>query len=159
MGHKEIQEYRKILESSYKDLRAIDVDNIRRIHTLVISFSGAGLYVFFELLKFSYEHNDKLNPGHWTFWLKIAAIGFVIAVISSFIGLIISRFGHKKYLEYVKKRKEYYDQLLADKEVTFSDNEPDVKRLNCWINLFNYCSIVAMLVSIVLEVLCISFII
>ncbi len=144
---KQIEEYRITLEESYKDARKIDVDNIRRIHTLIISFAGAGLYIFFELIKFSIEE-ENVDISEWNMALKTGAIGFVLSIVTSFLGLVASHYGTSKNVQFLKSRINYLGQLRPGDTYEHKEEKFNVKLFNRVIRFLNYLSISLLIVSI-----------
>ncbi|WP_346862852.1 hypothetical protein [uncultured Draconibacterium sp.] len=66
----------------------------RRIDLLLISISGGGIYVCMETIKYLSTNTKEI---HWLIWL--AGIGFLITIITNFIGQFIGRAAnHNDYL-------------------------------------------------------------
>jgi hypothetical protein len=82
----------------------------RRMDLLLISISGAGIYVCLETVKYLSEKNI---PTHWLIW--VAGISFLAAIITNFIGQF---FGYKA---------NYYDYLFCQSEMEV-ENEPTRKQ-------------------------------
>jgi len=71
--------------------------SMQRMDLLVISISGAGLYLIIETLKFS-----RINLLPSLCILKVAGFSFVIAIIANFLS---QHFG---------KKSNYYDIIMCD---------------------------------------------
>ena len=56
---------------------------IQRFDLLIISISGAGLYLIFELFKFIHMNKSGLTIQN-SMWLKIAGIAFTLSIIVNF---------------------------------------------------------------------------
>lgn len=87
--------------------------SIQRIDILIISVSGAGIYLCLEALKFMYQ--NKL-PIHWA--LKWSAGFFVFAIVINFIS---------QYLSY---KTNYYDYLCCTINLKEKPTDEDLE-LEC----------------------------
>ena len=74
--------------------------SIQRIDLLIVSISGAGIYVSLESLKFSLEHHTCNN-----ILLKICGVIFVLALIANFIS------------QYTGEKANYNEMKFADEKV------------------------------------------
>ena len=90
--------------------------SVRRIDILIISVSGAGVYICLEALKFRIESSESFNP----LLLKSGGLFFAMAIIVNLIGqwgAYYSSFYYKKATDL--KIKEYdYKEIRESPEVS-----------------------------------------
>ena len=84
--------------------------SIQRIDLLVISISGAGIYVCLETLKFNKENCMDIGS-----LIKISGCFFLIAIIVNFISQVFGR------------NSNYYDYLWCEEKIN-SENNPNEKQ-------------------------------
>lgn len=79
---------------------------IRRIDLLIISISGAGIYVVFETLRFVYKEPILLD----VYYLKLAGCSFAAAIITNFFsqwaGYATNSYEEKYAEEEIKKERD-----------------------------------------------------
>lgn len=122
---------------------------IARIDLLIISISGGGIYVIFELMK--YYKLDKENLTDITA-LKLAGIFFTLAVIVNFVSQFCgyyaneneAKFNNLKFLEAIQERKVDADE--------FDKTNKKCKKYNKWVDITNWASVISMILGIVLLV-------
>lgn len=119
--------------------------SIQRIDLLIISISGAGIYVCLETLKYLKE-----SSCHSSNLIKVSGFVLLLAIITNFISQFLGRSSNlKDYLmcEYqldagkkpTKKEKEKIDELDSQSE-----------RYNNWTGYFNYISASLMFSGLIL---------
>ncbi|MBS3993069.1 MAG: hypothetical protein KGZ87_05075 [Bacteroidetes bacterium] len=118
--------------------------SIQRIDLLIISISGAGIYVCLETLKFLTETENDVN-----LIIKISAVFFLFAIIVNFLSQI---FGYKS------NEKDY---LMCQTEIEsdFKPNEFQQTQIDnydkiseCYsklTNWFNYSSMLLMFIGLI----------
>lgn len=105
---------------------------IQRIDLLVISISGAGIYVIFETLKYSLEKNSCLNLT----LLKFAGLLFVLSIISNFLsqwsGYNANKLDIKKteFLIDIEKGEEVKDKSINNIQIKINQSNTYTKWLN-----------------------------
>lgn len=84
--------------------------SMQRIDLLLISISGAGIYVCGEIFKFMVS--DKVCICHiYTFPIKISGLLFVIAIVINFLG------------QWASYKANMYDIFLTDTKIYEKENE------------------------------------
>nr|WP_121272670.1 hypothetical protein [Pedobacter schmidteae] len=96
----------------YKQRKQICLSNlmysVQRMDLLIISISGAGVYVVLEVLKFGYGKELK-SP----FVLKIAGILFILAIIINLLSQLTG------------KRANHHDVIFCDAHIDADDPPTD----------------------------------
>ena len=82
--------------------------SIQRMDLLIISISGAGVYVILEVLKFGYEKHLE-NPAV----LKVAGVLFIISIILNLSSQLTGR------------RANHHDVLFCDAHIDADENPTD----------------------------------
>jgi len=107
---------------------------VQRLDLLIISISGAGIYICLEALKFLKE--QKL-PEHNL--IKVAGFVLLFAIIFNFVSQILGYWAN------------YYDYLYCDEKLEEIPNESDLKKFetnsdcyNKWNKYFNLASAIIM---------------
>ncbi len=120
---------------------------IQRIDLLIISISGAGVYVTLEALKYAY---DKKFTN--LLFLKISGILFVAAIIVNFLS---QYFGKESNLYHIKMCSakivaETPPNVLQQQEIESLDCKADLwDKLTRWAN---YISAIFMGIALILEI-------
>ena len=115
--------------------------SIQRIDLLVISVSGAGIYLCLESLKFMYTNKLPINSS-----LKVSAGFFVFAIVTNFISQFLSYHSNMNdYLYCSENQKEVQDEDSKQKAILY-DNKSET--FNKWNNYFNYASAILMFVGL-----------
>ncbi len=115
--------------------------SIQRIDLLVISVSGAGIYLCLESLKFMYSNKLPINCS-----LKVSAGFFVFAIVTNFISQFLSyQSNMNDYLYCSESQKEVQDEDSKRKAILFDDKS---ETFNKWNNYFNYASAILMFVGL-----------
>jgi hypothetical protein len=105
---------------------------IRRLDILIISICGAGIYLIFEILKFSKEHSLNIIETP----LKIGGLLFTLAIIINFISQWTGFFANKNEEAYAeckicKLRGNSYDKKDM---VEFDKKATKNNKLTGWFN-------------------------
>lgn len=80
--------------------------SVQRMDLLIISISGAGIYVILETIKYSKSNIvDCLNM------IKISGLFFLAAIIINFIS------------QYYGKKANHYDMLMCDADIDFEKSQ------------------------------------
>lgn len=120
---------------------------IQRIDLLIISISGAGVYVTLESLKYTFE-KDIQN----VYLLKIAGVLFVLAIITNFFSQYFGKEANEYHIRMCSAK------LKADEPPT-DMQETEIKNLDrrseMWDNLTNwsnYLSAILMAIALIAEI-------
>lgn len=121
----------------YKERQKIVWQNmfysIQRIDLLIISVSGAGIYLCLESLKFMYSNKLPVNYS-----LKVAAGLFVLSIVANFISQFLSYHSNMNdYLYCVENQKEVQDDESQRKAIIYDDKSERFDKQNTY---FNYIS-------------------
>lgn len=120
--------------------------SIRRMDLLVISISGAGIYVIFETLR---EFKTGKIPIDDSVLLLISGLCFLIAIVSNFISQKTGYFSNdfeEKFigLELLKIKGKKIDECSQNKF------DKKVKKYDKITNVLNIVSILLMLIGLIL---------
>lgn len=119
---------------------------IGRIDLLIISISGGGIYIVFELIK----HFQGLGVN--LIVLKLAALLFTIAIIVNFISQFYGYSANELEAKYNNiEFKNAIDELKKD-DCDQKILDDKIKGKNWWVNFCNYISVAAMLIGVTLLV-------
>lgn len=129
----------------YKERKKIVWQNmfysIQRIDLLIISVSGAGIYLCLESLKFMYSNKLPINCS-----LKVSAGFFVFSIATNFISQFISYQSNRyDYLNCSENEKDVQDDDSKRKAILYDDKS---ETYNKWNNYFNYTSAALMFVGL-----------
>lgn len=119
--------------------------SIQRIDLLIISISGAGIYVCLETLKFLTESQKEIN-----LIIKISAVFFLFAIIVNFLSQI---FGYKaNENDYLMCQTEIESDSKPNESQkieieNFDKNSDHYSKLTNW---FNYASMLLMFVGLIM---------
>ena len=118
--------------------------SIQRIDLLMISISGAGIYVCLEAMKYSFE-----NSLGGTSAIKIAGLFFVVAIVLNFIS------------QFTGMKANQLDMLMSEDKLD-CNNEPDeltrerinnlkcsIKVCNTWTFYLNTSSMAVMFIGLI----------
>ena len=86
---------------------------IQRIDLLIISISGAGIYVCLETMKFIKENNLEDSDA-----IKTSGMLLLVGIGLNFLSQIYGR------------KSNYYDFLWCEEKLDIGNNEPTEKQLN-----------------------------
>jgi hypothetical protein len=121
---------------------------IARIDLLIISISGGGIYIVFELIKYFAENGiTQLVP------LKIAAVFFTSAIIVNFISQF---FGYSANSLDAKYSSIEYRDAIGDEKKNESDLKnlkSKIKKRDFWVDFCNYSSSVLMMIGVLILVI------
>lgn len=118
---------------------------IGRIDLLIISISGGGIYIAFELLKFVKEHNMILNISS----LKWAGVFFTFAIISNFISQFFGFYANDNESLYANQQiKIQSGEKVDDGILAKLDFKGTL--FNRAVRTSNFISVVSMTVGIIL---------
>lgn len=111
--------------------------SIQRIDLLIISVSGAGIYLCLESLKFMHTTGIPINCS-----IKVSAGFFVFAITTNFISQFISYQANKyDFLSCSESKKEQQDDDSKRKQIIYDDKSDTFNKIN---NFFNYTSAILM---------------
>jgi len=121
---------------------------IQRIDLLIISISGAGIYIIFQTLRFIKEQGMNLD----LFWLKTGGVMFTLAIIVNFFsqwaGYKANKFEEDWAEQKIKEKLgKTIDQTALEKT---SNNGMKYTNLTTTLNIVSTCS---MLIGIVILVI------
>ena len=124
--------------------------SIKRIDILIISISGACIYIMFEIFKFINSPENEILAN--TLILKMVGCFASIAIMLNFFSQFTGYHANKKESEYSNER---IDEIENSKNNSKAMNEID-KKVNLYnklTDLFNKLSALAMIVSVILLVI------
>ncbi len=116
---------------------------IQRMDLLIISISGAGIWVVLETLKYAYD--KKLSD---LILLKVAGIIFVLAVITNFVS------------QWTGRNANFHHITMCDEKIIAGDSEEETllkkiddinKKASIWdafTDVFNIISLILMLLGL-----------
>jgi len=117
--------------------------SIQRIDLLIISISGAGIYLCLETLKFMFAQKMEVSIS-----LKVSACFFVAAIAVNFFSQFFSyRSNYYDYLYCIESGKEFQDDDTKKKAILFDDKSERITQLT---NYSNYASAGLMFVGLIL---------
>ena len=122
--------------------------SIRRFDLLIISISGAGIYVVFETLK---ELKSGTIKAEFPKLLLIAGILFLISIISNFISQRTGYAANNNEESYINLELQKIRGKKIDECLQESINKK-VSYYNLWTTRLNYLSMILMLLGLVLSV-------
>ncbi|MBL8002379.1 MAG: hypothetical protein JNL05_10495 [Flavobacteriales bacterium] len=130
------------------DAKAREFYAIQRIDLLVISISGAGIYIVFETLKFMLQQRIALNPST----LEWGGVCFVLATLLNFASQWAGYYTNKHEACWAQfEHKRLGGACLNDKEAQEQkDHDTAAHLAGIWTRRFNLASTLAMLVGMVL---------
>lgn len=112
--------------------------SIQRIDLLIITISGACIYIVFQILQFLQSSDAHcINPS--TILLKVSAIFSVLAIVVNFLSQISGYHANKNEAHYANG---FIKQLIADK-MHKSALEKFDKKSKCYSKLTNMANIVS----------------
>jgi hypothetical protein len=115
--------------------------SIQRIDLLIVSISGAGIYLSLETLKYSIEHHYCNN-----ILLKICGAVFVSALIINFI----SQYTGERANDYEMK---WCDEKLDNNDIAAKRNEVHAERYSKATGILNISSMIAMFLALILLIM------
>ena len=114
---------------------------IQRIELLVISVSGAGIYLCLESLKFMYSNKMPVNCS-----LKVSAGFFVFAIVTNFISQFLSYQANRSdFLYCLENLKETQDEDSKRRAIIYDEKAETFNKLN---DYFNYTSALFMFIGL-----------
>jgi hypothetical protein len=125
--------------------------SITRIDLLIISISGACIYIVFQILQFLNSPSAD-NLCQSTILLKLSAIVSVFAIATNFVSQITGYLANKYEALYSQRT---IDQLIRDMEDE-SELTPIDKKERCfskWTHILNIMSAVIMTIGIIMLVI------
>lgn len=147
----DVDEIDKILYNNYSSYLDSTRDrtnySIRRIDLLIISLSGGGIYVVFEILRFF-----KLHPELQTsmFMLKVSGVVLFLAIMINFVSQMTGYRANNCEERFINERLK---ELRSDKKFD-QDLKNRMDRISqyCtrWTTRLNYASISTMVVGFIL---------
>lgn len=113
--------------------------SIQRIDLLIVSISGAGIYVCLETIKYLTDKNLCVNPI-----LRFAGGFFLLGIIVNFFSQLFSYKTNKE--DYL-----YYDSQINEcEESKINEHDENAEKFSKWTDRFNLISMVLMLVGLIL---------
>jgi hypothetical protein len=121
--------------------------SVQRIDLLVVSVSGAGIYVCLETVKFLKEYEIDTH-----FSIQIAGVLFLTAIITNFISQIFGRKSNEQ--EYLKLEIEINSKGKPKRteKCLLDEYEKYAQKFDRYTNLFNWASIITMFLGLVMVV-------
>ncbi len=122
--------------------------SIGRIDLMIISISGAGIYIIFETLRFLIENSIEMNLA----LIKLAGCSFAVAIVVNFASQWFAYWANKEeenwteeIIREISKHPEFNQQLMDQHEATSS-------KLGRIVRILNVSATVAMLFGMVILV-------
>lgn len=128
--------YKNKLEDHSKITGEIISYSVRRLDVLIISVSGAGVYVCLEIMKFKKENNLDFNP----YFLKFGGLVFALSIIINILGQWASYFSnvYSKSATDNKLKNKIYNEFGQDKGIQIQEK---------WAKIFLYLTKVSNVLS------------
>lgn len=148
----ERDEYLKKLDKYADNLRENKFYSMQRIDLLIISVSGAGIYICFELLRYL-ASNEIFKPylGCVNIPLKISGVLFTLAIVSNFIS------------QWCAYKGSSYQLIATNKDIYARENNTDdtvrITQLEYIAGLYNKATSLSNLISNVLMIIGLLFLI
>jgi len=125
--------------------------SVQRFDLLIISISGAGIYLMFETLKFLKTPANHICSVN-VILLKITGVLFMLAIIVNLISQLTGWHANSNEdkwinIEIKKKNKEEFDRHQ------YKSLNKKVSSLNCWTDILNYASAFLMFLGIALSII------
>jgi len=121
---------------------------IARIDLLIVSISGGGIYIIFELIKYFYQAHLTMS----TTPIKYAALFFTFAIITNFVSQF---FGSSANNLNAKFSNIEFKHAIGEQEKDMCDLkilQDKIDTADKWVNIFNVMSVCAMFVGIIILV-------
>lgn len=130
------------------DAKAREFYAIQRIDLLVISISGAGIYIVFETLKFMLQEEVVLSVGT----LQWGGVLFVLAILLNFASQWAGYYTNKHEASWAQYEHKRLGGTALDEEATKAQCHHDTLAgiAGWWTRRLNIASTVAMLAGVVL---------
>ena len=117
--------------------------SVQRFDILIVTVSGAGLYVVFEILKYL-----KTNTIEWdTIWLKIAGLSFTASVILNFVSQWSCFNATKNEERWVNREIQKESGAKVDESET-KKLDKRVRSFNKLTSILNICSGILLFIGI-----------
>ena len=125
--------------------------SIKRIDVLIVTISGACIYIVFEILRFIHSPEcDIVNSN--TDILKTSAIFSVLAISSNFASQITGLYTNNYEVEYTSHKINLIEKKQKDDKILIKIDKK-VKRFDNWTRILNISSALCMAFGIVLLVI------
>lgn len=122
--------------------------SLKRMDLLIISISGAGLYVIFETLREFKAGKVAVNDTSLLFW---AGIFFLISIVVNFLSQISGYIVNTKEETYALRKLEEIEGYQIDYTV-LSKLDKKIGRLNILTAILHYSSIISMFLGLIVLV-------
>lgn len=119
--------------------------SIQRIDLLIISISGAGIYITLETLKYLVEKNliDSLQ-------IKLAGGFFVVAIIVNFISQFTGQKANEKDVYWCNSKIKYGENPTPEQAEEIDKYDNSANKFTKWTNNSNLTSLVLMGAGLIL---------
>ena len=116
----------------------------QRLDLLIVSICGAGIYIYFELLKYLVKENMCV---HWT--VKTFAIFFLIGLITNFISQHFALRSHYYDFLNCQERIEYGESPSESEESQIIESETKSEKYEIKRKNFDIASILSMFTGLI----------
>jgi len=144
---KQIQEWKEHREDAFDR----QLYSIKRIDTLIVSLSGAAIYIVFQTLRFLHSP-DGIGIDTSTSWLKYSALSSVAAIAVNFVSQILGYRANKFEAIYAQRVMDHIRKNEQDDSMT-KQYDRKAKFNGKITRLSNYISAILMLIGISLLII------
>lgn len=126
---------------------------IQRMDLLIISISGAGVWIILETLKYSYEHTLCS-----VIILKVAGFIFVLAMVINFGSQWTGKRTNLHHISWIDEQIKSGNSRTSDQQIKITTLDCKAENWGKATNILNFLSMLLMLAGLLLTVVYFSFV-